>query len=100
MNARRERNQYRGNAQVERHSSGVHRSAAAEGDEREITYVVAALRRDGFDGLFHLDVDNFLNAVGRFEQTLAQRSGDLLFECAFGLGFVELHFAAEELLRI
>src|SRR5207247_5185612 len=100
MNARRERNQYGGNAQVEGHSSRVHRPAAAEGDEREITDVVTALRRDGFDGLFHLNVDNLQNAVGCFEETQAQWSRDLLFECAFGLGFVELHFAAEELVRI
>ena len=59
MNARRERNEHRRNAQVERHSARMHRSAAAEGDQREVADVVAARRGDRLDRFFHFGVDDF-----------------------------------------
>ena len=63
--------------------SGMHRSAAAEGDQRKVADVVAARRGDRFDRFFHLDVDDFEHAVGGFEEIELQRLGDFFLQQAF-----------------
>src|SRR2546430_1468937 len=78
----------------------MHGAAAAEGDKREVTNVVAALRRDGFDRLFHLDVDDVQDAVGGFEQRQFERLGDFFLQRSLRLCFVEFHSAAEKMVRI
>ena len=100
MNARCERNEHRRNAQVERHSARMHRSAAAEGDQRKVSDVVAARRGDRLDRFFHFDVDDFEHTVGGFEQVELKRLGDFFLKQLFRLGLVELHSAAEEMVGI
>src|SRR5581483_3159464 len=95
-----ERNQNRRNAQVERHAPGVHRPAAAEGDQGKIADVVAARRGNRLDRFFHLHVDDLQHAVGGFEQVELERPGDFFFQQLFRLRLVELHPAAEEMVGI
>ncbi len=76
----------------------MHRPGAAEGDEREVARVVAAL--DGDEPLRpgHVLVDDVEDALGRSMQVEAERVADLLHGRLRRL-HVELDLAAEELRR-
>ena len=76
----------------------MHRPRPAEGDEREVARVVAALDGDEPQRARHVLVDDVEDALGRAVQVEAERVADLLHGRLRRLD-VELHLAAEELRR-
>src|SRR5262245_11554026 len=64
IDARIERHDHAGHAEVARHAPGVHRTSTAEGEQHEIAQVVAAHGGNGLDRLLHLDVDDAHDAFG------------------------------------
>src|SRR5215813_1426719 len=89
-----------GNTEIEGDPTGVHRPATAKGNQGEVADVIATLRRDGFDRFLHFDVDNVQHTVRCVEQAQTKRLGDFLFQDTFRLELVQLHPAAEKMIRV
>ena len=100
MHARRERNQNRGNTQVESHLAGVHRSAAAESDQREVADIVASCRGDRFDRFLHFDIDDLQHPSAASSKSSLSGLAMFSWSSFFRLSLVELHSAAEEMIRV
>ena len=83
-------------AERRRHAAGEQRAVAAEGEQREVARVAAALGRDRLDGADHVGGGDQMRAVGRVLQRHAQRAGDRALEHAARLVGVERERAADE----
>ena len=65
-------------AQGRREVAGVQRAGAAEGDEREVARVVAALDRDPAEGALHVRVGDAEDGSGGLMRIAAERRRDAL----------------------
>ena len=79
--------------------AGVQRPRAAKGQQHEVAQVVPAHGRDRLDGFLHLDVDDARHAFRGARNVHAQRSRDLRLDRGDRRRRVELHLAAEEIVR-
>ena len=95
---RRGRDDHRERAHQLRDRVGVQRPGAAEGDQRELARVVAALHGDDAQRARHVLVDDPQDAVGGLLQRQPHRVGDLLHGAARRLD-VERHLAADQVRR-
>ncbi len=84
-------------AQLLRDVAGVERSAAAEGDQREVARVVAAPDRVLLDGLDHRVGLDLQRVHRRLLHAHVQLRGQVLLDRAAGGVLVELHPSAEQL---
>ena len=89
----------RRDAQRGRHAGGEQRPVAAEGEQRELARVAAALGRYRLDGADHVGGRDQMGAVGRALDRHAERLGDLFGEDRARLLGVELERAADEMRR-
>ena len=94
----RRRDDHRVAAHQLRDRVGVQRARAAEGDEREVARIVAALHRDEAQRAGHVLVDDREDAVGGLLEREVHGVGDLLHGSARALD-VERHLAAQEARR-
>jgi hypothetical protein len=69
-----------GDAERRGHAGGEQRSVAAEGKQRELARVTAALRRNRLDGADHIGGGDQMGTVGRPLDPHAERLCDLLLE--------------------
>ena len=76
---------------------GVHRSAAAEGDEGEVARIASALDRHRPDRALHRRVGDAVDAFRRSEQRQPERLGHVLPERALGARRVEPQLATDEI---
>ena len=58
IDARIERHDEPGHAEIAGDAAGMQRPGAAEGEQHEVAQIVAAHGRDRLDGLLHLDLDD------------------------------------------
>ena len=96
--ARRGRHDHREGAHQLRDRVGVQRAGAAEGHERELARVVAALHADHAQRAGHVLVDDPQDAVGGLLEAEPHRVGDLLHRGLRRLD-VERHLAADQVRR-
>ena len=82
------------------HPGGEERPVAAEGEERVLARVAAALARDRADRAHHVRRGDQVSAVGRLGERQAERHGDPLLEDLVGARRVELHRAAGQRRRV
>ena len=76
--ARSRRHQQAWNAELTRQGRGMHRSGAAEGEEREIARIVAARQRHQTDGAGHAIVGDAQDRRRRLGPAQSQPAADLL----------------------
>ena len=73
--ARRRRHDHAADAERRRHAAGEQGAVAAEGEERELPRVAAALGRDRLDGADHVGGGDLVRAIGGGLQAHAQGFG-------------------------
>jgi hypothetical protein len=97
--AGRRRDHDAGNAQQFGECRTVQRPRAAEGHQRELARIVAALDRDDTHRADHVVVDNGEDAPRRILQRQAERPGDAVAHCGFCRIGVKRHAPAEQFCR-
>ena len=76
---------------------GVHRTAAAERDQREVARIAAALDRNRAYRALHGRVRDPVDAFRGVEERKPERLGDVFPECSLGARRVEPQLAADEI---
>ena len=98
--AGRRRHDDAAHAELLRHRAGEHRAVAAEGAERVVARVAAALARDRADRPDHVGAGDLVGAVGGVLERQAERPGDPLGDRrARALG-VEFQIAADQIVGV
>ena len=78
----------------------MHGASAAEGDERELAGIVAALDRDDAQRLGHVAVDDFDDLGGRFGHSQSEQVCHSLADRRLGCREIDLERAAQQRLAI
>src|SRR5207245_1514405 len=81
-------------------AGSVDRAGAAEGVDDKLFRQIAGAHDLAADQIRHLGIDDIVDAGGGLVYFELQRLGDLLFDGAQGLFFVQRHSAAEKIIRV
>ena len=87
-------------AELCRQHPGMGWTCATIGEEGEVARIVAALHRHATQKIRHAGIENLTDSPGGLEGAETKRLRNLLVDGATGRSRVELHAAADEIVRI